>query len=70
MSIPTALLRKHNSAIQALFKEGLISSRVAMMLHIRDKIDALMRAGKSRGQAVNHVANEMNMKRTTLYDYL
>jgi hypothetical protein len=53
-----------------LFKQGIISYKVCMMLPVRDKVDSLMRSGLSHGQAVVHVANEMALTRQALYGYL
>ena len=72
MPIPTALLRKANKSglLKELFSHGLASYKALMMLPLRDKVDALMRAGMSRGQAIRHVAKEMNVHKTTIYRYL
>ena len=50
--------------------EGLISAKVMMILPTTDKVDALMRAGKSKHEAVRHVANEMGVTSRTIYNYL
>jgi hypothetical protein len=68
----TALLRRLHrlGLLEQLFREGVISYKGYMTLHIRDKVDSLMRSGRSRGEAVRHVANEMKMSRQNIYNYL
>lgn len=50
--------------------DGLINYKAYMTLPIRNKIGALMRQGKSHGEAVIHVANEMRMSVRNVYNYL
>ena len=50
--------------------EGVISYKVFMTLPIRDKVDSLMRSGRSHGEAVRHVSKEMHMSRQNVYNYL
>ena len=68
----THLLQELNNKglLDKLFKDGIIGYKVYMMLPIRNKVDALMRQGKSHGQAVVYVAKEMHMSRQNLYSYL
>ena len=68
----TRLLQELNNKglLKKLFREGVISYKVFMMLPIRNNVDALMRQGKSHGEAVVHVAQEMDMTRQNIYNYL
>jgi hypothetical protein len=70
--ISTEYLRslRNKSVLEGLFREGLISYKIYMMLPIREKVDALMRAGRSHGEAVRHVAGEMGMTARNVYYYL
>ena len=71
-STTIALLRRAtaNGLLKALHKEGLVSARVFNILPVIDKVDALMRAGKSQGEAVRHVANEFKVHKSTVYRWL
>ena len=53
-----------------MYRVGLISPKVFAILPTIDKVDALMRAGKSKVQAVRHVAKEMGVTERTIYNYL
>ena len=71
-STTIALLRraKANGLLDALYRDGLISAKVFQILPVRDKVDALMRAGKGKHDAVKHVATEMRVSERTIYNYL
>jgi hypothetical protein len=70
--IPTWLLQdlKDKGILAKLYRYGLINYKASVMLEVRLKVDALMRQGKSRGQAVVIVADEINLSRVTIYGYL
>lgn len=70
--VSTKNLRIVNESIglATLYKMGIIDSKMASMLSIREKIDALIRTGKSKGQAAAYVAKSMGMARTSIYRYL
>ena len=70
--IPTSILKelKNTGLLDKCLKYGVINYKVFMMLPIREKIDALMRQGKSHGEAVRHIADEMRMSTRNVYNYL
>ena len=71
-STTIALLRRceSNGLLKALYKEGLISPKVMLILPVNDKVDALMRSGKSKVEAVKYVADEMHITERTIYRYM
>ena len=72
MTISTELLREIESKIGLirLYREGVINKGVAKSLSVRDKVGSLMMSGKTRGQAVAHVARDMGMSRQYIYRLL
>jgi len=72
MTISTKFLREIDDKIglKRLYEEGVINAGVARLLSIRDKVDALVSAGKTHGQAVDHVSRTMGMTRQHIYRLL
>ena len=72
MDISTEFLREIDRKIGLirLYRGGVINKGVAKSLAIRDKVDSLMASGKTRGQAVAHVARAMGMTRQYVYRLL
>ena len=70
--IPTSLLQhlKDVGLMPKLYKAGIISVRTVIMLEVRQKVDALMRQGRSKGEAVREVAKSMRLHKSTIYAYL
>ena len=72
MMIPTEFLlqMKERGILATLFKYGMVSSKYATILEIRLKVDALMRQGRSRGEAVKDVAKSTGLTIQSIYKYL
>lgn len=72
MPISTQYLKEIDDKVglNNLYRNGLINQWVIKLYAIRNKVDALMMSGKSKGQAVRHVADEMNITREMVYRYL
>ena len=53
-----------------MYRYGMLTTKYAVMLEVRMKIDALMRQGKSKGEAVRETAEVMHLHKATIYAYL
>ncbi len=58
---------KDRGVLAKLLKFGYIDHKLSTTLEIRLKVNALMRAGKSHGQAARSVANEFGYSRQYIY---
>ena len=71
-SISTELLQwqADRGMLKRMYKEGMIGYKTMLLLPVRLKVDALMRQGRSRGEAVRVIAKEMGYHKSTIYEYL
>ena len=70
--IPTAFLEdlKARGILPLLYKYGMINYKYSTILEVRHKVNDLMRAGKSKGEAVKTVSSLMSLSIQTIYTYL
>ncbi len=70
--IDTAYLQwlKDKGILTKMYKYGYINHLPSATLETRLKVDALMRQGRSRGEAVRSVATTMRCCLKTVYSYL
>ncbi len=61
---------KDKGILTKLYRYGYLGPRLATTLEVRLKLNALMRAGYSRGGAVRSIAESMNRSLKTIYSYL
>ena len=53
-----------------MYRYGMINYKYAVMLEVRMKIDALMRQGRGKEDAVRMLIRELRVSRSTIYRYL
>ena len=70
--IPTSFLQdlKNKGFLPLMYRYGMINYKYAVMLEVRMKIDALMRQGRGKEDAVRMLIRELRVSRSTIYRYL
>ena len=61
---------KDRGLLAELYREGVINEKPMVLLETRHKVDDLMRAGKSHGEAVRITASLLSVSRRTIYNRL
>ena len=69
---PTSYLQglKDKGVLDALYREGMISHMPYTVLEVRQKTDGLMRQGRSKVEAVAHIASTLGVSVRMVYKYL
>ncbi len=70
--VPTPYLQwlKDKGILTKMYRYGMLTPKPSAMLEIRLKINALMRQGLSKEQAVLNVVDSLGLSRSTIYRYL
>ena len=64
------LMLKETGTLTELYKHGVVSDKWMKILEARLKVDSLMRAGASKGQAVRTTASLIGLSPRMVYNYL
>ena len=61
---------KDKGILAKMYRYGLINHIPLTTLEVRNKVDALMRQGYSKGRAVRELSSIMRVSKVTIYSYI